>query len=198
MHFSKGALTYASVPEVLGGVGCHKIFADKLGADDTKEAYHFNFALGQYVRLLVGMSPPKVTRVDVYESQGVEDAFNSQKNDFERKGKSTDQVWVFHGTGTAGGVEAICRGGFKVGGEGVAVVNGAVHGQGVYAATGPDTPMGYGRASNSVVLCKALPGRQCASPKAGEKGVGDSWKPLRDWVIFKQAAQLLPKYVVHF
>ena len=57
--------------------------------------------------------------------------------------------------------------------------------------------MGYGQSSSSVILCKALPG------KAGPQGVGDSWKPphseqVSDWVIFRQAAQLLPKYVVHF
>ena len=84
MHFSKGALTYASAPELLGGVECHKIPADKLGADDSKELYHFNFAVGQLLRLLVGVAPPKVTRVDVYESPGVEDAFHARKADFER------------------------------------------------------------------------------------------------------------------
>ena len=192
MHFSKGALIYASVPQILGGVGCHKISADKLGADDSKELYHFNFAVGQFVRLLAGVTPPKVTRVDVYESPWVEDAFTQKKADLERHGTPPDQIWVFHGTKTSGDVEAICSGGFKVGGQGVGVANGSAYGKGVYTATGPGTPMGYGQSSRSVILCKALPGT------TGPQGVGDSWKPCNDWVIFREAAQLLPKYVVHF
>ena len=52
--------------------------------------------------------------------------------------------------------------------------------------------MGYGSGSQSVILCKALVGSE------GHMGHGDHWKPNGDWMIFKTAAQLLPKYVVHF
>ena len=194
VHFSKGgdAAVYATPPDVLGGgVKCRRILAaDLRGANDTKELHDFNFVLGEFVRLLVGVSPPKVNQVDVYESPVVEAAFSAKRADFERGGQKADQIWVFHGTGKPGGVEAICSGGFKVGGQDVDVAHGTAYGQGVYTATGPSTPMTYGQ----LILCKALPG------KAGLQGVGDSWKPRvdDDWVIFREAAQLWPKFVVHF
>ena len=72
------------------------------------------------------------------------------------------------------------------------IANGAAYGHGIYSAKGPQTPMGYGGASHSVILALALPGKQ------GAMGVDDSWTPRGDWVIFKSGAQLLPKYVAHY
>ena len=73
------------------------------------------------------------------------------------------------------------------------MANAAVYGHGIYAATGPSTPMGYGQLSRSVILCLALPGK-----RGGRQEVDDSWYPRDDWVVFKTGAQLHPKYVVHF
>ena len=74
------------------------------------------------------------------------------------------------------------------------IVNGAAYGHGVYTAKGPDTPMGYARDTKAVILCLALPGRK------GVQGQDDSWSPHGhpDWMIFKTAGQLWPKYVVWF
>ena len=134
-----------------------------------------------------------VQQIDVYDSPEVDAKYKAKKEEFRSSDKSTDALWVFHGCPTAEGTKAICTGGFKVGGqEAHPISNGAACGQGVYSATGPNTPMGYGSSSSSVILCKALVG------KLGEQERGDHWKPNGDWIIFKTAAQLLPKYVVHF
>ena len=68
---------------------------------------------------------------------------------------------------------------------------------GIYAATGPDTPMaGYARNTNRVILCRALPGTECQ----GQRGLADvdMWRPRDDWVVFADAASLLPVYVVRY
>jgi len=174
------------------GVSVRELKASEMGSTHSKELHEFNFATGQYMRLL-GTSAQPVKRVDVYESKPVQAAYEQRKGQFEARGLR-EEIWVFHGTKTAEAVRSICTGGFKVGGEpgGPPIANGAVHGNGVYSAKGPATPMGYGQGSHSVILCLALPG------KKGAKGVDDSWYPHGDWVIFKSGAQLLPKYVVHF
>ena len=144
------------------------------------------------MRLLGGAARP-VTQVDIYESKQVKSAYEQLKGQFAARGFN-EEIWVFHGTSSAATVKTICTGGFKVAGQpgGPPIANGAAHGHGVYSATGPQTPMGYGQGSNSVILCLALPG------KKGAREVDDSWYPNGDWVIFKRGAQLLPKYVVHF
>ena len=52
--------------------------------------------------------------------------------------------------------------------------------------------MGYAGDANAVILCLALPGQK------GVQGQDDSWSPQEDWMIFKTAEQLWPKYVVWF
>ena len=98
--------------------------------------------------------------------------------------------------------------------------NGAVHGQGVYSAIGPRTPVRanapssllphnqwcrssnatiacYGRqmsyaksGNNSVILAKALKGVH----GKGTNGTGidglDSWHPKEDWMVFKDDTQV--------
>lgn len=111
----------------------------------------------------------------------------------------TVTVNLLTGTSSAATVKSIVEGGFIVGGEGgVAIANGAVHGNGVYTATGPTDPMVYGKDTGCVILCRGLIGRQTK----GDKGAlgGDSWvaNGHEDWMIFRTAQQLLPKYLVFF
>lgn len=77
------------------------------------------------------------------------------------------------------------------------IANGAVHGSGVYAANGPDTPMLYSKQSgiSQVIIARALVGR-----KGGrhEKDGFDCWLPRDDWVVFRDSAQLYPEYVVSY
>ena len=95
------------------------------------------------------------------------------------------------------GINAIISGGFKVGGsDGIPIANGAAHGNGVYTATGPTTPMqSYAGTTSQVILARALPGQQGARAPGGG---ADMWRPRRDWAVFADAASLLPVYVVKF
>lgn len=199
VHFRSGNATPMATPwsvrgQTIGRATCRELSASELGAKDSRELQEFNFALGHYVRLLKGKART-VTKIDVYDSPEIDAKFKAKKEEFRSAGKSTDAWWVFHGCPTAEKTKSICTGGFKVGGQdGHPISNGAAHGHGVYSATGPDTPMSYGEGSMSVILCQALEGA------GGQPGQADHWRPKgdSDWVIFKTAAQLLPKYVVHF
>jgi hypothetical protein len=166
------------------------IRAEDVGSNISRELDEFNMAVGHFWRLLG--STCTVKRVDVYESPVVQSAYEKKKSEFSTSRKPVEEMWVFHGTSPEN-IQSICLEGFKVGGQGIAIANGAAFGNGVYTAKGPRTPMGtYGR-GKAVILCKALPGK--ISKIVGE---GDSWAPNEDWLIFKTAKQLLPVYVLHF
>mgnify|MGYP006077147475 FL=1 len=146
-------------------------------------------AVGQYHRLLKSQSR-HVKQVDVYESPKVQKAFTDKERELKARGSDSSQIWVFHGTAKEN-IEKICAGGFIVA-RGSQIVHGAAYGHGVYTAKGPATPMGYAGDANAVILCLALPGQK------GVQGQDDSWSPQEDWMIFKTAEQLWPKYVVWF
>ena len=152
-------------------------------------------ACAQFLRLLG--SQAEVLEVDIYDSLAVQARYMAKIDEFQGAKKPTKEVWVFHGTSPEN-IEKICRNGFKIGGQGVPISNGAAYGRGVYTATGPNTPVQYARrgGSDAIILCKSLPG---ATKGSTEKDGGDSWKASNsDWMIFKTVEQLLPKYVVHF
>ena len=137
----------------------------------------------------------EVEVIDVYENPRVAAQFRRQRDAFASDGKSTEEIWVFHGTAAAN-VAAIMAEGFRVGGKDVAVSHGSLHGRGVYTAIGPDTPMDYAGVSSSecVILARALCGAKGATEEAG----ADCWEPEQDWAIFRSGSQLLPVYVVRF
>jgi hypothetical protein len=171
-------------------VSVYEIRAHELKTGSREEA-EFYKASGQYYHLL-GDKSRKVNQVDVYISKKNEKKYLAQKEKLKSLGKSHEETWVFHGTSDGKVVKEICCNGFKVGGEEVLIQNGAAYGHGVYTAQGPDTPMTYGKSSSRVILCLGLLGT------CGKQGIDDSWRPNSDWVVFKDPAQLLPKYVVHF
>jgi hypothetical protein len=109
------------------GVSKHEIKAHEVGSAHTKELSEFNFATGQYVRLL-GTSAERVMQVDVYESKPVQDAYERLKAQFSARDLK-EEIWVFHGTSSAATFQSICTGGFKVGGQpgGPPIANGAVY-----------------------------------------------------------------------
>ena len=177
----------------------HEIKENEARAAHSKELAEFIFACAQYNHLLGKVvQENKVKPVDVYESLPVQVAYNQCKVQLSKRGFGKE-IWVFHGSSSADTVKSICTGGFKVAGQhgGPPIKNGKVYGLGVYAATSPHTPMGYGKDSRSVILCLALPGKPGNDAKQREVEE-DSWEPKKDWVVFKTGAQLLPKYVVHF
>ena len=191
---SKGQASWRSpAKRVSAGAMVRELKEKELGVTDSKELDEFNKAVGQYMRLMEGQSC-HVKQVDVYESPAVEKAFNEKERAFKTAGKALTKVWVFHGTAGAN-IPQICAGGFQVGGSGGApIANGAAHGNGVYTARGPATPMSYASrgGTKAVILSLALPGT------TGAQGQADSWAPGDDWMIFKSGEQLWPRYVVHF
>jgi len=172
------------------GVLVHEIRAHELTAGSPHEL-EFYKAAGQYYHLL-GNKSRKVKQVDVYTSPKNEEKYRAQKEELKGLGKSHEETWVFHGTPDSKNVEEICCNGFKVGGAGVDIQNGDTYGRGVYTAQGPDTPISYGDNSSCVILCLGLLGT------CDKQEIDDSWRPHSDWIVFKDPAQLLPKYVVHF
>ncbi|KAG5181131.1 hypothetical protein JKP88DRAFT_165852 [Tribonema minus] len=139
--------------------------------------------------------PCIASQVDVYKSKTTRQRYQAALASLAFDGINTDESWVFHSTAHDNIIKIMC-GGLCVGGEGgVAIKNGATYGNGVYAATGPATPMTYstGRGTNqAVILARALHGR------AGTRiGQGNSWPAKWDWWVFADSAQLLPVYVVH-
>ena len=174
------------------GVTVRQLRADQVGSKASKECEEFNIACGHFLRFLGDKRTANVTQVDVYDSLVVQQQYEQKKEEFKREKKPMGEEWVFHGTPKAENVQSICQRGFKIGGDDVTIAHGRLYGRGVYSATGPDTPMLYGSDAKSVILCKALPG------KTGTREGDDSWKPHKDWMIFKTAEQLLPVYVVHF
>jgi hypothetical protein len=175
------------------------------GHGDTREVREYNMAFGQCLRLHSGPGSGflNITGVDVYENAPLAARFARERGRLLRAGAPVGETWVFHGTGTADNVVSIMCDGFKVGGstDGIPIVNGAVHGKGVYTAKGPNTPMSYGRRTGQVILARALQGRRGAvAPPLGGGGLAgpDSWEPTGDWVVFRGGEQLLPVYVVHY
>ena len=164
------------------------------GSQNTRDLIEYNMAYGQFLRLIQAGRLVTVTQVDVYENQRLRDCYNHTRSQLSGSGRSCEEIWVFHGT-SAENVAAIMLNGFQAGGsEGVPIVNGAVFGNGIYTAKGPDTPMSYGSGARQVILARALRGR-CGRDSTGGD---DSWEPKGDWVVFRKGEQLLPVFVVHF
>jgi hypothetical protein len=163
-----------------------------LGGNISRELNEFQTASSQFYHHMQSQSQ-KITMVEVYENATLEVAYENKKNDLAAKGRGVNEVWVFHGTKSQN-VQLIMADGFKVGGQGVPVATGTKFGQGVYTATSPTDPSTYTRGDKKLILARALVGTSGPDEKSG----ADSWTPNKDWRIFRDGAQLLPCYVVHF
>ena len=188
-----GDLKWESPGEALAnGAVRHKIPLTSLATTrDTREQREFNIAVGHFARLLPGHTA-QVRQVDVFENARVVRAWRAKKLEVEARVGPQTPIWVFHGTAAAN-LERIMTEGFKVGGRDVGVANGSRFGKGVYTATGPATPLtSYGHGT-AVILAVAVEGAQTPAEAPGS----DSWAPNGDWVVFRDGAQLLPRYVLH-
>ena len=169
------------------GVSVYLINAHTALARVSKENVEFNHAAAQFAKLC-GMAIDTVVAVWAIEyspTARVAARYERKREALLTDGRGADEILVFHGTPYAN-IRPIVSGGFKVGGEGVRIANGAAHGKGVYTAIGSGTPMGYSTTGTSVILAHGL---------LGSQGV-DHTIPHSDWRIFKDASQLLPKYIV--
>ena len=118
---------------------------------ERKELHAFNSACGHFA--LTGKSATAVRTVECicYEpSSPVLQRFKAKKEAFKAAGVDSTEQWVFHGS-SAKGIAGIVKDGFKVGGKdaGISAVNGTAYGQGVYTASGPNTPMSYAERGQS-------------------------------------------------
>eukprot|EP00937_MAST-01D_sp_MAST-1D-sp2_P001926 g1926.t1 len=162
------------------------------------ESHHFNLAAAQFMILLGGRRQRReVTRVEYYDNPDTRKRFEDAERAMWQRDDNTHRTWVFHGTADAN-IARIMEDGFQVGGVGsVPVRNGAAYGNGVYAATGPDTPIGYSHDSSKVILAQGLKGTFADAQQ--DRGGADSWRGGgADHVVFRKGEQLLPMYVVHF
>ena len=102
-----------------------------------------------------------MNEVLVCVNESAKQRFEAKRAALAAAGKPTNEIWVFHGTASQQNIDSIISGGFRVGGvDGHPIANAAVHGNGVYTATGPATPMGsYAGHTSKVILCRALPGK---------------------------------------
>lgn len=128
----------------------------------------------------------RVTKVEVAFNQTLIDRYRKKRQKFRSRGVDITEIFVFHGTNPEN-YDLILRDGFKVGGEEVSISNGAVHGHGVYTATGVSAPMQYAGGANRILLALAIKGSE-----------NDHKSPRDDWILFKSKEQLLPLFVVHY
>eukprot|EP00039_Didymoeca_costata_P033242 m.41482 g.41482 ORF g.41482 m.41482 type:complete len:648 (+) comp9771_c0_seq1:75-2018(+) len=191
-------LAWTVSPTVLAdGVLRYRVVDTREEASRASDEY--NKACHQFMKMMGQHRQLKVSHVDVYENQNTRRIFKETEQEFQQEGKGS-LIWAFHGTSEEN-IETIMKEGFKVGGKEVKIANGKAYGTGVYTATGPDTPMAYGKATPGkvcgVILLKCLPGNK--GPPEQRKSL-DSWVPAskKDWLIFKHPRQLLPVYVVWF
>lgn len=97
---------------------------------------------------------------------------------------------VFHGT-RAENFTSIYENGLVIGGtKNVKIVNGAVHGSGVYTASTHYTPMGYSDTSNALIVCIGL------------VPIDEKWPTVyrtsSNYLIFREAADVYPMWLVQF
>ena len=212
---SGGSGEWSTEPEQLSnGIRKYTLTHAGVGVTDSLDAHHFGLAFTQYGALLQG-SAQKVTKVEYYDNPALTQKFEATRQRFKQSGKDANPIWIFHGSAKEN-LPKIMEEGFKVGGKDYPssqywkggkfpVAHGTRFGQGVYSATGPDTPMSYsggrrdGRSegSQAIILAMALKGEFSTS-----RGDGlDSWSngsAGSDWMIFADDEQVLPVYVVHY
>ena len=186
-----------SVPRLLGGGACKVYTATHGGeqalADPTWEQSHFSQAAVQFHLMMGSQTNDRVREVLICVNDQLTAQFESKREALRREGKPDSEIWIFHGTGSQTNVDAIVTNGFVVPPAG-RETNGAVHGRGIYGATGPNTPVTYARGTRQLLLCRSLPGREGQRESPGV----DMWRPRLDWVVFADAASLLPVYVIKY
>ena len=169
------------------GVTKYTLHHDQVGCTETRDLEEFNKAHAQFQRFC---QDRKVLKVEFYE-RDLDEKVRKNFDAFEAKVDhlpGNEKLWVFHGTTEHSVIECIMKDGFMVGGDdGVPVRHGAVHGRGIYTATGPTVPIGYAGGTHAVILALGLTG--------GENNVT---RVNTDWIIFKESTQLLPSCVVYY
>mmetsp|Transcript_1985 Transcript_1985/g.2820 ORF Transcript_1985/g.2820 Transcript_1985/m.2820 type:complete len:947 (-) Transcript_1985:117-2957(-) len=160
--------------------------------------YHFRLAESQFFRMMGKQANNyKVQQVEYIVNPKLIKEYNSYKSQLISKGiigvkKPVEERLSFHGT-RQDVLELIVKGGFKIGGQDVAIASGAAYGQGVYTSEEPTFALHYIKTSgcNSLLFCKTL---ICPSTTIVPNYNGDSIQQI----ISPNKYQVLPCYLVHF
>jgi hypothetical protein len=191
-----------------GGTLLHRMKIPSLDRRNAcaRDNEEIKICMGQAMSMSNMITYDSAHTIDYIENKNAARRFKKCKARLKEEGKSTKQIWVFHGTTQLASAEAIVQGSFKVGGDGDAtgLLDTPVWGVGVYSDTNPAIPSIFGK---YVLLCKALPGKHATVLNSARNKVDpcpgfDSWEPpaLEDptWRIFRTPEQLLPMYIIHF
>lgn len=120
--------------------------------------------------------------------------------------ENVNQLLIWHGSKKEF-YPNIMKDGLKVGAvDGVEILQGKVHGFGVYTATTPNTPKIYAKDSKFVACFLALKGNTSPEmindPKLLDNGKTHSYIPKgiaqNDWLVLFTKEQLLPRYLVEY
>ena len=96
------------------------------------EQIHFNEAAVQFHLMIGAQRNVRVQEVLVIVNEALRVQFESKRDALDAAGKSTREIWVFHGTGSQDNIDSIITDGFRVPPAGEET-NGARYGQGEYA-----------------------------------------------------------------
>lgn len=82
---------------------------------------------------------PQITRVEYIINPSLIERYEAHKSSLKVQ-SGVEERLMFHGT-SAASAELIVRNGFEIGGHGVPVAHGAVHGRGIYTSDDPTFAM---------------------------------------------------------
>eukprot|EP00455_Lapot_gusevi_P000749 TRINITY_DN10333_c0_g1_i2.p1 TRINITY_DN10333_c0_g1~~TRINITY_DN10333_c0_g1_i2.p1 ORF type:complete len:426 (-),score=100.83 TRINITY_DN10333_c0_g1_i2:128-1405(-) len=157
---------------------------------NTPEELHFRLAESQFFRMCgQNAAQYQVTLVQYIVNPALKERYEQFKQEQKNEGHKTEEYLTFHGTSQAA-IDNIVREGFKIGGQGVPVASGAVHGHGVYVSEDPNFAMAYIKDGKSRLLFV----RVCPSQDSKFVRQGNVIQQL----ILRHTQQVLPAYIVHY
>ena len=152
---------------------------------------HFRLAESQFLRMCGTESASyRVTKVRYCIAPFLIRRYNAFRQKIMSEGEEIKELLMFHGT-KHDVIDKITKEGFKIGGQGVAVATGTVHGQGVYTSQSPSIAIRYIKDGHTELLFTRvlLTSDTFVHPSNGQ---------IIQQLVSKNIDQLLPCYVVHF
>ncbi|KAJ7698699.1 hypothetical protein B0H17DRAFT_1050445 [Mycena rosella] len=171
------------------------------GDEDPDNAAHLDIVKRDFEQALAdGL---KLKTAHWFVNAKLEARFEAAKETLSSLGIDTTERNLFHGT-DATNIQPILRNGFLIPGvsPGVAMVNGAARGIGIYLATTPLTSLGYTRGANKMFMCRVITGR--TTPQSSHTiplPLGqNSFESYENGgiCVVKHVELVVPRYVVEF
>jgi len=135
---------------------CHLIHITNDNRQNLNNDYYFRIAESKFYQSVIARNTP-IKNVAVIYNENLFKKFTEEREvvTFET-GQAINTFYTFHGSGNYDAIKSICVNGFRVGGQdGVAIRNGAVHGNGVYSSYYATVAQGYAGVK-CVLLCEVL------------------------------------------